>query len=331
MHTRSYFKSKVFNLDSPERFEKLALELFHYQAEHNPVYRQYLLLLNVKIARVVSIAHIPFLPIRFFKSQRVISQSFAPQLEFHSSGTTGSRPSRHYVREAALYRHSFAVAFRQMFNAPQKYFIAALLPSYLERQHSSLVYMCKNLIEESGAADSGFFLNNLQELQLLLEQKKQQSLPIMLIGVSFALMEMAEKYPVALRPGDVVMETGGMKGRRKELTRQELHQQLKQGFKVPHIASEYGMTELLSQAYARQDGLFEPPPWMQVRIRELNDPFAERPEGKTGALNIIDLANLDSCAFIETEDLARSKGKGRFEVLGRFDTADLRGCNLLLG
>jgi len=317
-------------VDSPEEFEGLALELFQYQARHNVVYGRYLRHLSIEPASIQHVTQIPHLPIRFFKRFPVVTGSQPTLLQFKSSGTGGMTPSTHHVADPELYQQSFTRTFERFFGPAKNYFIACLLPSYLQRQDASLVYMCKHLLAQSEDPDGGFFLEDVPRLRQLLEAKKAAQKPILLLGVSFALWQMAEEYPLALRPGDVVMETGGMKGRRREITRQELHHILQNGFAVRAIASEYGMTELLSQAYAQEGGLFQCPPWMRVYTRDLHDPFAERPLGKTGALNIIDLANLDSCAFLETEDLGRCYGDGRFEVLGRFDQADLRGCNLML-
>ena len=305
------------------------MELFYYQAEHNPVYRQYLHYLGISPLKIKRLEDIPYLPIRFFKTQAVKTGEFEPEVVFSSSGTSGSVASLHQVRDMAVYEESFIKAFRLFFGEPERYFFAALLPSYLERSGSSLITMCQRFIALSRDEESGFFLNEYESLYNLLQSKIAQKVPVFLIGVSFGLLEFAERYQLQLDEGDVVMETGGMKGRRREMTREELHAAMANGIRTKQIASEYGMTELLSQAYARQGGYFETPPWMGIRIRDTDDPFAGRPVGKTGGINVMDLANFDSCAFIETEDLGRLHSSGRFEVLGRFDNSDIRGCNLL--
>lgn len=252
------------------------------------------------------------------------------ELVFESSGTSGTDPSFHHVADASLYQKSFSTAFHHFYGNPAKYCILALLPAYLERSGSSLVYMMDQLITESKHPQSGFYLNNLEELSLILQKRNEDRTPTLLVGVSFALLELAEKHPMILGENSLVMETGGMKGRRKEMVRSELHEQLKMAFGLNTIHSEYGMTELNSQAYSKGDGIFQSPPWMKVVVRDPNDPLSLLPAGQSGGINIIDLANLNSCSFIATADLGKVFEDGSFEVLGRFDHSDIRGCNLLL-
>lgn len=305
------------------------METFAFQAHHCAVYREYLSLINVEPQAVERPENIPFLPIEFFKSHRVTSRSDVPQIVFSSSGTTGSVQSKHYVADVALYEQSFRTAFEQCYGTPADTAIIALLPAYSERTGSSLIYMVDELIRQSNHPRSGYFLYNHDELHHVLLALKDQCTKTLLIGVTYALLDFVENHPIDF-PGLIVMETGGMKGRRREMIREELHEQLCQGFNVAHIHSEYGMTELLSQAYAKGNGLFHCPPWMQVHIRDTNDPFEMLPMGRTGGINIIDLANIHSCAFIATQDLGKKHSDGNFEVLGRFDQSDIRGCNLLV-
>ncbi|MDA8900575.1 acyl transferase [Flavobacteriaceae bacterium] len=312
-----------------EDFDCLALALFHYQFEHNPVYRSYCDLINRGPSEVQTAEAIPFLPIQFFKSHEVRCFSEPPEKIFLSSSTTGQIPSRHFVRSLRPYHQSFEKAFELFYGAVENYVVLALLPSYLEREASSLVHMAATLIEKSQHSESGFYLNNyaaLAEVLKRLEDRKQKTL---LLGVSFALLEMAEKFPLALS-NTLIMETGGMKGRGEEMVRTQLHQKLKNSFGVSEIHSEYGMTELLSQAYSSSGGVFECPPWMKIFIRSTEDPFDLLPDHRVGGINIIDLANIDSCAFIATQDLGKKAADGSFEILGRFDAAEIRGCNLLV-
>lgn len=310
-------------------FETLALEVFQFQAEFNPVYAQYLGYLGVKKAGVDRLEKIPGLPIQLFKQFSLQSGNWTPGRIFTSSGTTGSQSSRHLLRDEQWYRSNARRGFEFFYGSLKQYCVFALLPAYLERSGSSLVFMADDFIHQSPYEESGFFLKDYETLVRQLEYCRNQDIPALLIGVSFALWELAERYPVHLNQ-TIVMETGGMKGRRREITRKELHGILKQAFKVEKIHSEYGMTELLSQAYSRGDGLFYPAPTMRVLSREITDPFQPQRMGKTGALNIIDLANLDTISFIATDDLGRVYADGSFEVLGRLDASDLRGCNLLL-
>lgn len=320
-------KNRIFAITSQEEFNAVALEIFSFQYKTNPVYRQFCDYLKINPQEINQVKSIPFLPIELFKNHVILSGNGEAQVIFESSGTTGSITSRHHLLDSGLYEDSFSKAFRQFYGNPKDYRILALLPNYLERQGSSLVYMVNQLIEESKHTESGFFLDNRDALrELLIKGSDKKTL---LIGVSFALLDMVEEGELKLK-NTIVMETGGMKGRRKELTRKELHDILKSGFEVDAIHSEYGMTELLSQAYASANGEFECPPWMKLMIRDINDPLSLAPAGKTGGLNVIDLANLYSCSFLATSDLGRETETGKTEILGRFDYSDMRGCNLMV-
>lgn len=308
-----------------ETFEKVAIELFAYQYEHNTVYRSYCDLINTSPTEVNSLIEIPFLPIELFKTHRVSCSAKSEQI-FESSGT-GGPVSQHHLRSLKTYEESFRSGFTHFYGSPSNYHILALLPGYLERPNASLVYMCKDLIQHAKKEFSGFYLNQNEALHsalTALNEKKQKTL---LIGVSFALLDFCEAFPLQLQ-NTTIMETGGMKGRRKELIREELHAKLQKGFGVKTIHSEYGMTELLSQAYSKGNGIFEPSPSMRVFIRDVRDPKHVRKTG-SGGLNIIDLSNKDSCAFIATQDLGKCHRNGTFEVLGRFDASDVRGCSLM--
>lgn len=327
-------KEDIFDIKTDEEFIQIALKVFRLQASNNLVYARYIKLLGIDINSVDSLEKIPFLPIEFFKSHKVIATRNEAKVVFTSSGTSGNLTSRHYVPDLGIYEDSFAKGFEAFYGSVKDYCILALLPSYLEREGSSLIYMMEKLIQDSEHPRSGFYLNNHEELITHLEELKVQSLKfpgqkILLLGVSFALLELAENHQLNL--GDViVMETGGMKGRRKELTREELHAIFTSRLGVNKIHSEYGMTELLSQGYSKGDSLFETPAWMKILIRDAYDPFSYEKIGRSGGVNVIDLANLNSCAFIETQDLGKIHSDGSFEILGRFDNSDIRGCNLLV-
>jgi len=310
-------------------FEQKALEIFRFQARHNAVYRSFLSHLKTDIYSVNKWTEIPFLPIQFFKTHRILSVTDPVQKCFVSSGTSGTRPSRHEITDLSLYQQSFRKGFAHFYGQIEDYTILALLPAYLEREGSSLVYMVDDLIQRSGKPASGFYLHNLAALKAVLLDLEARQEKTLLIGVSFALLDLVEKYAFKLR-NTLVMETGGMKGRRKELVRSDLHKRLQEGFGVPHIHAEYGMTELLSQAYASQDGAFECPPWMRICIRDPEDALSLVPDGRTGGINVMDLANINSCSFIATQDLGKKLAPNRFEVLGRFDHAEIRGCNLMV-
>ncbi len=318
----------IFNT-SELNFVDEALNAFHYQYLNNPIYHNFCNLLKINIEDVKNIDKIPFLPVSFFKSHEIKTNHFKEEIIFTSSGTTGNSTSRHFVKNITLYEKSFTTCFELFYGKPENYCILALLPSYLERDGSSLIYMTEKLIEKSKHPKSGFYLHNIDELaEQLIELEKNQQ-PTLLIGVSFALLDLFEKHQFKLKH-TTIMETGGMKGKRKELTREELHQFIKKASGVKQVHSEYGMTELLSQAYAKNDGLYSTPPWMKIIIKDINDPFQSLTNNKTGAINIIDLANINSCCFIATQDLGKINNHGQFEVLGRFDNSDIRGCNLLV-
>jgi hypothetical protein len=329
---KSEWNDKIFNTDSGSR-EQLALEVFRFQYAHTQVYRQYVDALKIRPGSVDTIDQIPFLPIRFFKSHIVKAGDFAPALLFESSGTTGSVNSRHFVKEAAIYEQSFTKGFEMFYGPASGWCVIGLLPSYLERQHSSLVYMVNDLVRQSSHPDSGFYLkehDRLAEVLLRLENAGQRTL---LIGVTFGMLDFAESVSLPPLKHVIVMETGGMKGRRKEMVRQEVHDILSNAFQLGEIHSEYGMTELLSQAYSPGDGIFNCPPWMEIRLRDESDPlssYGPSPDGAyTGAVNIVDLANIYSCSFIATDDAARLHPDGSFEILGRLDNSDVRGCSLM--
>ena len=321
------FKAKIFSI-SQETFQDAALELFFYHANTNPVYKKYVNLLNIEIDKVDSVFKIPFLPIELFKNHIIVPDKLNYNLIFESSGTTGVQPSRHHITDIKLYEQSIIAGFRHFYGNPEDFVFFALLPSYLERTHSSLVYMANFLMRESRTEAGGFYLYNYAELAENLEIEKNGKRKIFLIGVSFALLDFADAYNINLSEA-VIMETGGMKGRREELIREELHEVLNTAFNAPSIHSEYSMTELLSQAYSKNGGVFKCPPWMKILIREPNDPFTYCQSGQAGGINIIDMANMFSCPFIATQDLGKLNDDGSFEVLGRFDNAEIRGCSLL--
>ena len=319
----------IFDIVTTTAFEEMALAIFRMQYAENSVYREFCRYLDATPANVLQLTDIPFLPIGFFKSKEIISEEKKSEIIFTSSGTTGSLTSKHLVSDLRVYEKSFRKAFAHFYGDIKEYCVLALLPSYLEREGSSLIYMVDDLIQKSGHEKSGFYLDNLEGLKDQLTQLEAAGTETLLIGVSFALLDMVEKHPIKLE-NTIIMETGGMKGRRKELIREELHQLLKSGFGVSNIHSEYGMTELLSQAYSKGNGNFETPPWMKIMIRDTEDPMTYQPIGKTGGMNIIDLANINSCAFIATQDLGKLHQDGSFEILGRFDHSDVRGCNLMV-
>lgn len=322
-------KQQVFSIDNDETFDNVALQIFKYQAKNCKVYGNFINGLNIDVDAVQAVNQIPFLPIEFFKSQKVVSNDKPAEVTFTSSGTTGMITSRHIVTDVSWYTESFRAAFNLFYGDIKNYTIIALLPSYLEREGSSLIYMADDLIKQSQNPDSGFYLYNHDELFHQLKKQQEIQKPTLLIGVTFALLDFVEQYKISF-PQLIVMETGGMKGRRKEMIREELHQQLCDGFGVDAIHSEYGMTELLSQAYSKGEGIFYCPPWMKIITRDTNDPLEVLQNNKTGGINVIDLANINSCSFIATQDLGKVYNDGSFEVLGRFDNSDIRGCNLLI-
>lgn len=322
-------EKQIFNISTREQFEEAALAVFQHQAVNCEVYTSFLYHLKIDPARVNKTEQIPYLPIAFFKSHEVKSNAGLVEVVFSSSGTTGQVQSKHLVTDVSLYEESFNKAFTLFYGDPKDSCILALLPSYQEREGSSLIYMVDALIEQSGHKQSGYFLNNNEGLYQTLVSLKQQKQRTILIGVTYALLDFIEGYQLNF-PELIVMETGGMKGKRKEMVRDELHELLTAGFGVPAIHSEYGMTELLSQAYSYGEGIFNAPPWMKIVLRDTNDPLSLLRNKQTGGINVIDLANLNSCSFIATQDLGKVYPDGSFEVLGRFDNADIRGCNLLV-
>jgi len=321
--------SALFTIENESEFKTKALEVFRFQYQNNSVYQEFCSYLGRSPKNVLEILEIPFLPIEFFKSKTIRTGNNNPQISFSSSGTTGSKTSQHHVTNLQVYEQSYLTAFEQFYGNVQDYCVLALLPSYLEREGSSLIYMVDDLIKKSQHSDSGFYLNEFDSLKNKIVQLDASGSKVLLIGVSFALLDFAEKYSLELK-NTIVMETGGMKGKRKELIRHELHQALKKGFGVEHIHSEYGMTELLSQAYSSGNGIFKTPAWMKVFIRDTEDPLSFKKDGNTGGINVIDLANINSCSFIATQDLGKLHQDNSFEILGRFDHSDVRGCNLMV-
>ena len=324
-------QDKIFTANN-ENFNSLALEVFQFQLENNELYRKYCDTLNVDPEKIAGIEQIPFLPIQFFKSHRVSTTLYEAELIFESSGTTQTINSKHFVKDTGLYQKSYNEAFRLFYGDPAEWCIIGLLPSYLERNNSSLVMMADSLVQQSGHAQSGFYLNEWEQLNTTLQSLEKQHQKTLLIGVTFALLDFAEMYPMSLHYTSI-METGGMKGRRKEMTREQVHEILRNSFQLKNIDSEYGMTELLSQAYSYGSGIFNCPPWMKVLLREEDDPFALHTAGAygiiTGVINVIDLANIYSCSFIATEDAGKLYPNHSFEILGRMDNSDIRGCSLL--
>jgi len=328
LHFRNDFRSRVLNMDSSS-FDALALEAFQYQAHHNQIYAQYLSYLGIIPQEVTAVQQIPFLPIEFFKTHQVICEGVQAEMTFESSGTTGQITSKHAVEQLSFYDQLAEKIFHQHFGALNQYEILALLPSYLERKNASLVYMVDNFVKRAGN-NSGFYLYDQKALTEKITELTDKQSKIILIGVTFALLDMSEQLPIQLSNG-ILMETGGMKGRRKEIIRQEMHELLKKGFGVSQVYSEYGMTELTSQAYSDGAGKFTMPFSMKVQLREINDPFSTvTAYHKTGAINVIDLANIHSCCFIETKDIGTLINRNEFEVLGRMDNSDIRGCNLMV-
>jgi len=321
------FEHKLFRLDQYD-FDDVALELFEYQSSENPVYKRFLQELGINTNQIKKVEEIPFLPIQMFKNHNVMSGNWVPEISFSSSGTTGTKASLHGVRNLDFYRNHSLSIFRRFYGDPAQFHVMALLPSYLERSNSSLVYMVDQLIKGSDSEYSAFYLDDTITMIENIKKAKLTNKKVFLIGVSFALLHLAENQELDLE-GALVMETGGMKGRRKELIRDELHNKLKKAFNVSFIHSEYGMTELMSQAYAKEDGIFLTDNNLKVFFRDLNDPFDFAKDARQGGINVIDLGNYNTCAFIETQDIGRQLGEG-FEVLGRFDNSEVRGCNLMI-
>lgn len=319
----------IFSISSQKEFEKITLKVFRHQYDHNQVYQDFCTLLKKDKSNVKSIEEIPFLPIQFFKTHEILSSQDQIQETFTSSGTTGIITSKHLVTDVSLYEQSFRKTFSQFYGNIEDYVVLALLPSYLERDGSSLIFMVNDLIEGSNHPESGFYLHNYDDLIHNLIELDSSGQNVLLIGVTYALLDLVEKQTFQLK-NTIIMETGGMKGKRKEIIREELHAILCNGFGVPTIHSEYGMTELLSQAYSLGNGIFECPPWMSILIRDTEDALTYVDYGKTGGINVIDLANINSCSFIATQDLGKKYPNHSFEVLGRFDSSDIRGCNLMV-
>lgn len=316
--------NRIFNIDSQEQFRSCALELFRFQAKRCEPYRRYIELLGIDPTEVSRIEDIPFLPIELFKSCDVYCGDTAPEIIFTSSNTGSTVASRHLMASLETYREAFTRAFEQFYGRAEQWSIYGLLPNYLEREGSSLVYMVDTLIKRCGSG--GFYLNNYEQL---IEDIERDPKPKILLGVSYALWDVAEKYAPKLK-NTIIMETGGMKGRREELSKSELHKILCEGFGVEAIHSEYGMAELTSQAYSKGGGIFYTPSWMRVMVRDVNDPFDHAPQNMRGGIDIIDLANTSSCAFIQTQDIGRLLSDGGFMVEGRIAGSDIRGCNLLV-
>lgn len=327
MNTFESFEEVIYTTNE-RTFNEIALKLFHFQAHNNPVYYAYLKGLNVSPANITRVEEIPFLPISFFKTRSVKTGDWTEEITFASSGTTGKDTSHHHVKHKAFYLDNAVKCFQHFYGPPDDYVFLALLPSYLDRQGSSLVSMVDHFIQGRHQQDSGYYKDDHQRLADKLLQLRKNETRVILWGVSFALLDFAENYPMDLG-GCIVVETGGMKGRRPEITREELHNILRQRLNLSHVSSEYGMTELLSQAYSKKNGVFFSVPWLKAIIRDPEDPREWLPTGRAGGINIIDLANIHSCAFVETQDLGRAGENGSFEVLGRLDNSDIRGCNLL--
>jgi phenylacetate-coenzyme A ligase PaaK-like adenylate-forming protein len=322
-------ENKIFNIQNKEDFKQVALSVFKHQFKNNKVYRSFCDLLYIHPSDVTKVEEIPFLPIQFFKSREVLSSTEKIQETFTSSGTTGSITSKHLITDINLYKESYLKGFAHFYGNIEDYVVLALLPNYLERNGSSLVFMVDDLINKSKNSESGFYLNNIEELAKKLTELDKKGQKVLLIGVSFALLDLIEMQQFNLK-NTIIMETGGMKGRRKELVRDELHQILQNGFGVSKIHSEYGMTELLSQGYSNGNGIFDTPPWMQILTRDTEDALTIQQVEKTGGINVIDLANYNSCSFIATQDLGKVHKNGTFEIIGRFDNSDIRGCNLMV-
>ena len=326
----SDIESQIFEIKSDSEFNELAISIFQFQYNNNSIYKSFVDSLKINPESVLHIEQIPFLPIEFFKTKTIICGEIKPDaICFSSSGTTGQITSKHHVNSISTYEKSFTKGFQFFYGDIENYCVLALLPSYLEREGSSLVYMANQLIKDSHHPLSGFYLHNLDDLVETISELKKQNQKTILLGVSYALLDLADKN-IQLNENFIVMETGGMKGKREELTKEALHNTLKENFKINTIHSEYGMTELLSQSYSVNDGIYKPVLWKRILVRDVNDPFSYVALGKTGGINVIDLANIYSCSFIETKDLGKLHSDHAFEIVGRFEVSDLRGCNLLI-
>lgn len=322
-------EKEIFNIKNSEQFNSVCIKIFKFQYTGNFIYKRYVDELKIEVSDISTYKQIPFLPIEFFKTHKVITGTRAVQKIFSSSGTTSLNTSTHYICDTSLYEKSFIKTFTEFYGSAKNYTILALLPSYLERNDSSLVYMVKKIMDLSKKKDNGFYLYNFKDLYEKLTELELAEKKVLLTGVSFALIDFFKTYKLKLK-NTTIIETGGMKGRKEEITREELHTIIKEGSGVKNIHSEYGMTELLSQAYSKGNDLYKTPPWMKILIRDTNDPFSYLKAGKTGGINIIDLANIYSCSFIETKDLGKIHPGESFEILGRFDQSDIRGCNLMV-
>jgi len=322
-------KQSVFSIKSEHDFNETAIRAFYFQYNEIPLYRKWVDYLKVDPNKVKELHQIPFLPIRFFKEHQILRANTKTEIIFSSSGTTGMQRSKHYVSDVNIYEKSYRKSFEFFYGPISEYVVLALLPSYMEREGSSLIYMAEDFIRISEHQESGFYLNEQEALVKMLNHLKKENKKVLLLGVSFALLDLAENFKINF-PELVIMETGGMKGRRKEMVRDELHAIYRNGFGIENIHSEYGMTELLSQAYSSGDGIFNTPPWMKILIRDTNDPLSLIADNLSGGVNVIDLANLNSCCFIATQDVGKRFDDGSFEILGRFDNSDVRGCNLLV-
>lgn len=327
---RTEYKNKIFSIQNNEDFNALALEVFKYQAQNVKVYKEFLSFLKTDLNAITNIDEIPFLPVEFFKTHIIAEDSTAYEKLFTSSGTGNQSFSKHYVKDLSMYEESFLKSFELFYGDISEYCIIGLLPSYLERQGSSLIYMCDELIKKSRNENSGYYLHEYGKLSSLLQMFNETKQKTLLIGVSFALIDFAETHPLILNDHITLMETGGMKGRRKEMIREELHSILCNAFGKKSIHSEYGMTELLSQAYSKGEGIFNCPPWMKILCRDVNDPLSKSVNGRAGRIHIVDLANINSCVFIASQDIGKVHENGSFEILGRMDGSEQRGCNLLI-
>ncbi len=321
--------SEIFSIKTDTKFNETALKIFRFQYQNNETYKQYVDKLKINFSEIKHYSQIPFLPIDFFKTHKILSSDKEIKTIFRSSGTSGIARSKHYVTDLSVYEKSFTGTFKQFYGNPENYIFSALLPSYSEQGSSSLIYMVEKLMQISDKPDNGFYLYNHEKLYRKLKELEEKKQKNILFGVSFALLDFFEKYKIKLK-NTIIIETGGMKGRKKEMVREEMHRIIQNATGLKHIHSEYGMTELLSQAYAKKQNRYLAPPWMKILIRDTNDPFDLLPQGKSGGINIIDLANIYSCSFIETKDLGKIHKNNTFEVLGRFDNSDIRGCNLMV-
>lgn len=319
----------IFSIKSEEEFNSLAIQIFLYQYKNNIPYRTFVDLLSIDCNKILNYRQIPFLPIEFFKTNTIVDKNFSPNLYFQSSGTTSENLSKHYIANEDIYKQSILHSFSIFFGDPSEYIYLGLLPSYLERNNSSLIYMVNYLMEQSGKVENGYYLHNFNDLHVIINRLEKENKKVILFGVSYALLDFANSHPQQLR-NTIIIETGGMKGRKKEMTKDELLTELKNSFQTDKIYSEYSMTELLSQAYSLSNNVYKCPPWMKILIRDVDDPFEYVETNRSGCVNIIDLANIHSCSFISTQDIGKDEGKDGFKILGRMDNSDIRGCSLLL-